>query len=123
MIPAMTQTLTAAEPTAMRHRWFPAAVLLPDGQVWHNRKVYAADSGLFIYGMTAGNPARQWSSPIDYGATPRPPRGKARNGFTVATAAGPVTITEDGGCGCSHPLKRWAPQFASTAQAWPRAEH
>lgn len=114
-------TLTAPEPTAMRHRWWPATVLLPDGTVWHSRKVYATDTGLFIYGMDQGNPTRQWSAPIDYAATPRP-RGSARNGFTVATAAGPVTITSDGSCGCNHPLKRWAPQFASRAEAWPRLE-
>lgn len=116
-------------PNALRwHAWFPASVVLPgEGRrPRHRVKVFATDLGLYVYDRQPAD-LRQveridavWFSPIDYDKTPRPPSDiMGKNGFQVVTAAGVVTITTTGGCGCNQKtLKGWAPEWATTVQAW-----
>lgn len=110
-------------PTKIKAAWFPAIVQLPgETTVHHKAKVYAAVEGLYVYfavPVGEGSVTPDFFSPVDYTAVPKPPTGwRARNGFRIPTEAGPVTITLDSGCGCSHPLKRWVPPFATKIVVW-----
>ena len=108
-----------AGPTLIKRTWFPASVKLPDVEVpWYTVKVYATDLGLLIYTrVPADGITPDWRGDIDYDTAPEP-RGNAKNGVTVQTAAGPVIITASGGCGCGNALKRWKPQGAMTTSRW-----
>lgn len=107
--------------TAIYGAVYPASVLFPDGSVHTRCKVYATDAGLFVYYAVPGDGyTPDWSSPIDYLNTARTPTGyRARLGWEVATDAGLVIVTADGGCGCGWPLKRWTPLFARARRQWP----
>lgn len=112
-------------PTAITHRWWPAAVKLPDEAApIRLAKVYATPQGLYVYDQRpedADGLSPRWFAPIDYSKTPRPVTGYvARNaGNQIVTSAGVVTVTPLGGCGCgAGALKHWMPSWARTAIAW-----
>lgn len=84
---------------------YPVAIQNPDGSVRHKpAKVYAHDgyTEVYVWDRDAGDAAqvmRLEGSPVP-------------NGFRqwkVTTGEGDVLIAATGGCGCSHPLKRWSP--------------
>jgi hypothetical protein len=113
-------------PTASLYSWWPATLQQPDGSLIRRARVYVTPEGLYAYtripedGFT---PNHYW--PINWGATAQPVRTTATqmNGHTITTDTGVITIHYSGqGCGCSHPLKRWAPGFAGNAvKDWPSA--
>jgi hypothetical protein len=119
-ISAAEEPLEIPVPTARSIVWYPAIVQVPGAdKARHNAKVFATPQGLYVYfakpedGITP-----DWHSEILTGQ-PKPPEGwRARNGFSVATAAGPVTITMGSGCGCGWPLKKWVPEFQKRVVAW-----
>lgn len=112
-------------PTLVLGVWFPASVMLPAAEGFddvpsgprHKQRVYLTDQGLYVFGRP-GNP--DWWSTVDYEKTPKPPTSYAARqvGIYIETAAGQVIITPDSGCGCSHPLKRWAPTWATRVGSW-----
>jgi hypothetical protein len=109
-------------PSAKSAEWYPVHVRLPDGTELGRRcKAYTTPEGLYVYTEVpaGGDPAKPaWFSPITPGQTKPPTGWRARNGFTIDTAAGTVALTADGGCGCGSPLKRWVPQFSRKVVAW-----
>lgn len=107
-------------PSGVSAKWFPVTVKLPDHeQPWPRAKIYAAPEGLYIYlsppddGVTP-----DWFSPIVPGQQKPTTGWRARNGVTIATEAGPVTLTASGACGCGSPLKRWVPEFERKLVVW-----
>lgn len=110
------------EPTAMRAVWFPVTVTFPGEDTVHRRaKVFATPEGLYVYlAVPTDRSGKEpdWYSPILPGAAQPPTGWAARNGFTIQTVHGPVAMTAEGGCGCSHPLKRWNPPYADRNVAW-----
>lgn len=110
------------KPSAMKAVWFPVTVTLPGETTPHRRaKVFATPEGLYIYLAVPSDPSGRfpdWFSPILPGHAQPPTGWAARNGFVVQTEGGHVAMTAEGGCGCSHPLKRWNPEFANRNVAW-----
>lgn len=103
-------------PTLVRAKWFPAGVRLPDGTEWTRCRVYATTDGLYVYrARPAEGDTPDWHAPIDYAATPRPPSGipSAGAGIEITTTEGLVMLAPSRGCGCSHPLKSWAPRWGN----------
>ncbi len=107
-------------PHVVYDSWFPAMVVLPGTtrQV-NNVKVFATDTGLYIYKVIDENQP-YWFSPIHYDKTPKPRSGMmARNGIGIVTNAGTVTVTPVAGCGCGSAVKKWLPSWAKTSAEWP----
>jgi hypothetical protein len=116
MIPMPTE-IAVPSPTAVRASWWPAAIRIPgEEQPRTSRRIYATPEGLYVFARPGGEP--DWWSPLlpdqDRPAT----NWTARNGVYLMTAAGQVTITLEGGCGCGNPLKRWTPDFAGQSVPW-----
>lgn len=106
----------------VRAQWFPTSVRLPDGSEWAKCRVYATTDDLVVYrARPAEGEEPDWSSPIDYAATPRPPAGtpSAGAGIEITTAAGLVVLAPSRSCGCSHPLKSWRPRWSSDLATTP----
>jgi hypothetical protein len=115
---------TALSPTVTYHGWWPATVLLPrqDGHevIWHTCRVYATDAGLAVFrGRPADEQTPDWFSPVDYSRTTRPINGLPGYAHDVHTEDGLVVVTQTGGCGCGHALKRWRPDFSRNVSPWP----
>jgi hypothetical protein len=115
----------APTPTAMRAEWWPVFVRLPGGgPVLMNAKVYAADTGLYVYtnrDRGDGKPTLEWYSPIDYDKTPRPSGryGAGKAGYRILTEAGEVIVQEAGNCGCgAKRVKHYRPEWATRVQTW-----
>lgn len=116
----------APVPTAMRAEWWPAAVRLPGGgPVLANTKVFAADTGLYVYtnrDRGDGKPTLEWYSPIRYDKTPRPSGryGAGQAGYRIETEAGEVIVQViKGDCGCgAKRVKHYRPDWATRVQTW-----
>lgn len=116
----------APTPTAVRHRWWPAEVKLPDEpRPRRNLRVFATPEGLYVYSQAAmGSPNAGrliWWSPIHYDETPKPVTGYAAQNVAdqIHTDAGIVFLKTQGGCGCGFSrLKNWRPEWATRTQAW-----
>jgi len=117
----------APMPNHIYASWFPAIVTLPGGEVVRKAKVFAADTGLYVFGRAPDNPRDSmneptWYAPVAYDKTPRPPSGTiAASGFTIETEYGTPSILPQAICApCSaHRMKSWTPPWASVIQAWP----
>lgn len=108
-------------PHVVYDSWYPAGVVLPDTgrRAVHKVKVFATDTGLYIYQQTDQD-VPLWHSAIDYEKTPVPRSGiMASNGIPIHTADGLVTITPMGGCGCGSAVKAWLPTWARASAGWP----
>ena len=100
--------------TAVRGRWFPAAVKFAlRTQPWQRCLVIAADDGLHIFRQPSET--AEWHAPIDWVATRLPDtRRAARIGFDVYTTKGLVVVTLGSGCRCGS-LGHWdGPEWART---------
>lgn len=110
---------------AVRARWFPATVRLPDEpRPWRQVYVLLVDggdrAGLHVF-RRPGEDA-QWSAAVDWARTELPARERdARNGVDVHLADGRlVVVTAGQGCRCGA-LGRWAgPSWASRVRAGAR---
>lgn len=106
-------------PVVVSGRWFPASVVLPvypDNAPgpWHRVYVIASAQGLAVFRRVGDQP--QFLSPIRWADTTLPANDHAaRNGFTVATDAGPVVVTRGSGCRCGA-MGHWQ------GPTWARAE-
>lgn len=116
--------MTIPTPTGSLHTWFPATVETPDGVMIRRARVYITPDGLYAYTSVPADgvkPNHWW--PVNWAATAQPRRTTATemNGYPITTDNGVVRIHTGGqGCGCSHPLKRWTPEFAgNTINEWP----
>lgn len=112
-------------PNTIRAEWFPAAVRLPDMTVVRMVKVFAADTGVYVYTAVPDDPISglepAFFSPVHYDKTPTlPPEYAARQvGIQLITDAGPVTVQPLAGCGCTHrALKDWRPLWAGRIEPW-----
>jgi hypothetical protein len=114
-------------PTALRHSaWFPVAVVLPGATRQRNNvKVFATDTGLYVYDIVPADPRQDpptplFHSPIVWERTERPYSGvRAGAGTHIVTEAGTVAITPLGGCACNHrALRDWFPPWATIHQQW-----
>jgi hypothetical protein len=122
-------TTTTVDPNGIvtYRAWWPAAALLPDRSVMHRVRVYATNAGLLIYSRVPetatpewGALTPDWSSPIDWQATPRPASAALPGqSYSIHTRDGLVVITHIGGCGCGTRLKTWRPQFSTHTATWP----
>lgn len=117
----MTET-AAPTPTGAYASLYPASVVLPDKTVWHRCKVFLTPQGLIVYRAApirqGAEVAPDFTSAVNYAATPRL-TNDARMGYYVSTAAGQVTITGGGGCGCGNRLRYWVPEWAREVLPWP----
>lgn len=118
--------MTIPPPTGVLHAWFPAVVERPEGEPIRRARVYITPEGLYVYTRVPSDgvtPNHYWH--INWGATAQPKRTTATqmNGHVITTDVGAVTVHTGGqGCGCSHPLKKWTPEFTRTTFAsWPSA--
>lgn len=114
-------------PSAVTGTWFPATIKLPDEQFpWATCKIVATLGGLYVWRQRPEDAAEspQWFSPIDYSKTPKPlPEYAQRSaGVIIQTSAGTASIAPESGCGCSHPLKHWTPNWAFNTTPWPTQE-
>ena len=114
-------------PTAQYARWFPAHVTLPDGTMRHSVRIYATNTGLFVFdhrpAVDDGSGAL-FASPIDWPATllMQPALPSPRIGFQIETEAGTVAIGQMQGCGCHlRDLKNWVPSWAARTLPWGEA--
>ena len=101
--------------TAVRGRWFPAAVKFAlRAQPWQRCLVIATEDELYIFRRPSET--AEWHSPIDWAATTLPTTTQeARRGFDVWTTLGLVVVTRESGCRCG-PLGHWS------GPSWARAE-
>lgn len=118
--------MTIPAPTGVLHTWFPATLETPDGTLIRRARVYVTPEGLYAFTRVPADgvtPNHYW--PVNWGATGQPKQSTATqmNGHVITTDAGTVTIHTSGqGCGCSNPLKKWAPEFSRTTfRSWPSA--
>jgi len=100
-------------------QYFPATVLLPNGETW--RRVYiivaSGDENTGLHIWRKPEYAAEWHADIDWDRTTIPGPWKARAGFSVHTDRGLVVITPGGGCACG-PLARWSgPPWNTTVMA------
>jgi hypothetical protein len=117
--------MTIPTPTAALHTWFPVTVEKPDGTLIRRARVYVTPEGLYVYTRKPADgvtPNHWW--PLNWAATAQPKRTQASsmNGHQFKTTeGGTVTVHTNGeGCGCSNPLKKWAPEYAGTTlNEWP----
>jgi hypothetical protein len=112
-------------PTSVKRVWWPAAVRLPgERKPRYNQKVYATDTGLYIYEQAVhpANARLVYFAPIDFDKTPEPPTNYSalRAGIQIHVTSGDVvSLNPQGGCGCQYKrLKRWRPDWAGTETAW-----
>lgn len=110
-------------PAAIKLAWFPATFTDPAGEQHKRAKVYLTGDDRVVAYYRA-RPLRTDNEPDFAGVLvagqEKPPTGyAARNGVYLKLADGTVaTVTPENGCGCSHPLKRWSPDFADRVVAW-----
>ena len=82
---------------------FPVRVTV-DGQVHEHCKMFVDGAGTRIYTWD-----RRASTAVPVVLSDATATGGPRR-WTLTTEAGDVEIAKSGGCGCSHPLKRWRPE-------------
>jgi hypothetical protein len=108
-------------PTAIYRQWFPAVVVLPDGQRLQKAKAYATDAGLIVY-TQAQLPDPVFTSPILLDKTSKPGTDYAseQRGHVITTEAGKVTVTKMNACStCGlHRIFNWKPVWALNERAW-----
>lgn len=121
-VPAAPEPEVIPEPTQTKAVWFPAIVQLPGKDVLlREAKVYACVEGLYVFANRPESASMEptFFAEVDYPNVPKPPTGwQARNGFTIPTSKGDITITMGSGCGCSSPLKKWSPEFGKRVVVW-----
>jgi len=110
-------------PAAIKLAWFPATFVDTDGELHRRAKVYVTGDDRVVAYYSA-RPLRTDNEP-DFVAALEPGQDKpaagyaARSGIYLTLANGAtVAVTPEGGCGCSHPLKRWSPDFADRVVPW-----
>lgn len=83
---------------------FPVAVTLPDGTFHKPAKAYSHEgvTDLYVWDRTSQAAALVGSFPGEL-----EPAGFRQ--WTIANDGAPIAVAATGGCGCGHPLKRWAP--------------
>lgn len=88
-------------PTAVWRTWFPAVVRLPTGVPVLKAKVFATNTGLWVYTQRNG-PELVFHSPILLDKTTEPATSYVAQqaGHIIVTEAGTVTVNKGGGCGC-----------------------
>lgn len=122
MIRPMQETAEVVTPTGVYDSFYPASVLMPDREVWRRCKVFLTPQGVLIYRSAPVKPTEpiepDFTSPINF-AEARRPLNDARMGYYLPTAAGLLTITGGGGCGCGNRLKYWVPEWANDVLPWP----
>lgn len=106
------------KPPSVYETWTTASVLLPDQRQLHRVRIYATSVGLLIW--RPGSVEPDWSSPIDFSATAKPPRGVFHVGIDIVTTAGTVVITPTGGGPCCGSAAK-APTGYDTVAPWPGA--
>jgi hypothetical protein len=101
--------------------WRQASVRLPDGEIRHRQLVFISSEGLELYGQPNESP--DWSSPVDFAATPEPVGRRTHVGIDITTEAGVVVVTPTGGCmSCGSRMRGWYPAWAINVAAWPQPE-
>lgn len=115
-------------PTTVYAEYWPAAVLLPSGEIRRRCRVYLTDTGLQVfYTRPVNDMIPGFTAPIDFSLTAKPDIHARNVGVDVVIVddldgepiPSTVVITPQGGCGCGASLRYWRPTWAHDTSPWP----
>lgn len=120
-------------PTTVYAEYWPAHVLMPDGSIRRNVRVYLTDTGVHLFFTRPSDElAPGFTAQIDFEATAAPDIHANNVGVDIALVLPPglgdasgegvhplLVITPKGSCGCGNTLKTWRPTWAHAISPWP----